>query len=188
MHKHTSTFKNAFVIFIWSWYNFVNKARQELAHFIKKEARPQFIQVVKPGSKLRLYSVISAHYRTLPVWSLCGSSDHWVYLFHRRVWTSFILSITLKSVVTEKSLGLGAETWTVPETLRGFLVVRQMSCCFFYMDQTKSTGSHPRSMALILPSFKVHQLWCFRAGLWCISNTGAEKSWSEGLQRYTRFV
>lgn len=44
-------------------------------------------------------------------------------------------------LLTETSVGLGAETLAVPETLRDLLIVRKMSSCCFYLDQMTSRQS-----------------------------------------------
>lgn len=174
--------------FLFDLDNFVKKARQELAHFIKREARTQFIQVVKPGSKRWLFSVIFSHHSTLLVWRLCVSSGHWVCLFHRRVWTS-VYSIALKIVVTEESLGL-EKTHGLLQRCEGgrWLWDRCPAAAFTWIKR--------RAQAIIQEAWlwiclALESISCNFSGMdygALAALYAAEKTWSEGLQRCARFV
>lgn len=173
--------------------------RQEWARFIRKKPElREFISAFQWSSQVRtclcFFNVGFTYYNPLPVWNLCRFSGYQVCLFPRQVWTCFMLSIGVKTVVAASwqrdLLGLEQRHWLF-RRLRNLLVVRKMSCCCFHLDQTNSRQSS-KKYDFALASFKVCQPWFFRAGLWCLDSSivwGREKlTWRSLQARYICIV
>lgn len=180
-HKHSENclhFSHLILINLWRW-----QGKNEPVS-LERSQNSEFISAFKWSSQVQtclcFFNVGFTYCSTLPVWNLCRSSGYQVCLFPRQVWTCFMLSIGVKTVVAaswQESLGLRAETLAIPETLRNLLVVRKMSCCCFHLDQTNSRQSS-KKYDFDSASFKVCQPWFFRAGLWCLDSSivwGREK-------------
>lgn len=167
----------------------MKKTRQELAHFIRKKPElREFIQLLSGQARLKsvcVFSVLVSLITTLPVWNPCGSSGYWVCLFFRQVWTCFMLSIGMRTVVAtswQRNL-LGLERHCFFRRFWDLLVLRKMSCCCFHSDQTNSRQSS-KKYDFDLANFQAYQPWFFRAGLWCLDSS-IVWSWEKLIWRST---
>lgn len=148
--------------------------------------------MVRPG--WNLFVAFQCYFHSLhhTVWGLCDSSDYWVYLFPR-MWTSFMPNIGVKL------------WWLLPDSGISLAWSRDISCS---RDSEGVAGCEKDVLLLLLHGSDEQQAVTQKAWLWfCLAwkpvsldfselycsaliatYYGAEKSRSEGLQRYTRFM
>lgn len=159
-HKHSEKKLPSFFSFdldnLWRW-----QGKNEPISLERSQNSESSFQLLSGQARFEcvcvFFSVGFTYYNTLPVWNLCRFSGYLVCLFPRQVWTCFMLSIGVKTMVAASwqrdLLGLEQRHWLF-RRLWGicWLWERCPAAAFTWIKRI--AGSHPKSTTLIWLALK----------------------------------